>query len=123
MQHQNATASPRFWVCFPSQCCSFVAFYQWFLAPLCSQEQYARHMIESRLLPCYQSLQAGLVLGMTPVLNRLFRHAGPSQQKQIVIGMGLCSSPVFMSDTSMLALRNGVITIRVSPLWLISSYT
>ena len=73
--------------------------------------------------PVYQSLQSALVLGLTPILNRLFRRWPISTRNKLVIGMGLCSlSCVVMSDASMLALH-GSNHDRVSPLWLISSYT
>ena len=73
--------------------------------------------------PAYQSLQAALVLGMTPVLTRIFRRWPCSTRNKLLIGMGLCSLSCFvMSDASMVASfwsNHG----RVSPLWLISSYT
>ena len=73
--------------------------------------------------PAYQSLQAALVLGVTPVLTRIFRRWPCSTRNKLLIGMGLCSLSCFvMSDASMVASfwsNHG----RVSPLWLISSYT
>ena len=73
--------------------------------------------------PAYQSLQAALVLGMTPVLTQIFRRWPCSTRNKLLIGMGLCSLSCFvMSDASMVASfwsNHG----RVSPLWLISSYT
>ncbi len=73
--------------------------------------------------PAYQSLQAALVLGMTPVLTRIFRRWPCSTRNKLLIGMGLCSLSCFvMSDASMVA-SFGSNHGRVSPLWLISSYT
>ena len=73
--------------------------------------------------PAYQSLQAALVLGMTPVLTQIFRRWPCSTRNKLLIGMGLCSLSCFvMSDASMVSSfwsNHG----RVSPLWLISSYT
>ena len=73
--------------------------------------------------PVYQSLQAALVLGLTPVLNEIFRRWPCSTRNKLMIGMGLCSlSCLVMSDAAMVASfagRGG----RVSPLWLIGSYT
>ena len=73
--------------------------------------------------PAYQSLQSALVLGMTPVLNRMFRRWPCSTRNKLLIGMGLCSLSCFvMADASIVASfwsSHG----RVSPLWLIGSYT
>jgi POT family proton-dependent oligopeptide transporter len=75
------------------------------------------------LPPAYQSLQSALILGVTPVLDRIFRRWPCSTRNKLLIGMGLCSLSYFvMSDASFVASycsSHG----RVSPLWLISSYT
>ena len=103
----------------------FCAFYQ----SGSSLTLFAKHNIHSTLLgvpiapPVYQSLQAALVLGLTPVLNEIFRRWPCSTRNKLMIGMGLCSlSCLVMSDAAMVASfagRGG----RVSPLWLIGSYT
>ena len=72
--------------------------------------------------PSYQSLQAALVLGLTPVLNGIFRRWPCSTRNKLMIGMGLCSlSCLVMSDAAMTASFSG--DGRISPLWLIGSYT
>jgi POT family proton-dependent oligopeptide transporter len=103
----------------------FCAFYQ----GGSSLTLFAKHNIHSTLLgvpiapPVYQSLQAALVLGLTPVLNEIFRRWPCSTRNKLMIGMGLCSlSCLVMSDAAMVASfvgRSG----RVSPLWLLGSYT
>lgn len=103
----------------------FCAFYQ----SGSSLTLFAKHNIRSTLFgvpiapPVYQSLQAALVLGLTPVLNEIFRRWPCSTRNKLMIGMGLCSlSCLVMSDAAMVASfagRGG----RVSPLWLIGSYT
>ncbi len=103
----------------------FCAFYQ----SGSSLTLFAKHNIHSTLLgvpiapPVYQSLQAALVLGLTPVLNAIFRRWPCSTRNKLMIGMGLCSlSCLVMSDAAMVASfagRGG----RVSPLWLVGSYT
>ena len=103
----------------------FCAFYQ----SGSSLTLFAKHNIHSTLLgvpiapPVYQSLQAALVLGLTPVLNEIFRRWPCSTRNKLMIGMGLCSlSCLVMSDAAMVASfagRGG----RVSPLWLVGSYT
>ena len=73
--------------------------------------------------PTYQSIQAALVLGLTPVLIRIFRCWPASTPVKLLLGMGLCSvSYLVMAGASMVAsfASSGG---RVSPLWLLASYT
>ena len=103
----------------------FCAFYQ----SGSSLTLFAKHNIRDTLFgvplapPVYQSLQAALVLALTPVLNASFRRWPRSTRNKLMIGMGLCAlSCLVMSDAATVASftgRGG----RVSPLWLIGSYT
>ena len=73
--------------------------------------------------PVYQSIHPALVLVLTPILVRFFRRWPMTTWKKLSLGMGLCSlSCLVMMDASVVASfasSHG----RVSPLWLIGSYT
>ena len=73
--------------------------------------------------PVYQSIHPALVLVLTPILVRFFRRWPLTTWKKLSLGMGLCSlSCLVMMDASVVASfasSHG----RVSPLWLIGSYT
>ncbi len=72
--------------------------------------------------PAYQSLQAALILLLTPILVRVFGRWPLRTSRKLVIGMGLCSLSCFvMTDASVVA-SFASSQGRVSPLWLISSY-
>lgn len=69
--------------------------------------------------PSYQSLQAALVIGLTPLLNRIWRSCPLATHLKILLGLLLCSgSCLVMATASLLGGNTG----RVSPLWLIGSY-
>lgn len=69
--------------------------------------------------PTYQSLQAALVIGLTPLLNRIWQRWPLATHLKILLGLLLCSgSCLVMAAASLL----GGDTERVSPLWLIGSY-
>jgi len=73
--------------------------------------------------PVYQSIHPALVLVLTPILVRFFRRWPLTTWKKLSLGMGFCSlSCLVMMDASVVASfasSHG----RVSPLWLIGSYT
>jgi POT family proton-dependent oligopeptide transporter len=73
--------------------------------------------------PVYQSIHPALVLVLTPILVRFFRRWPMTTWKKLSLGMGFCSlSCLVMMDASVVASfasSHG----RVSPLWLIGSYT
>ncbi|MBL9043147.1 MAG: peptide MFS transporter [Myxococcales bacterium] len=69
--------------------------------------------------PTYQSLQAALVIGLTPMLNRIWRSRPLATHLKILLGLLLVSgSCLVMATASLLGGNTG----RVSPLWLIGSY-
>lgn len=72
--------------------------------------------------PTYQSVQAALVLGLTPILTRLFRCWPVSTPRKLLFGMALTVlSCIVMADASVVA-SFGSGSGRVSPLWLLGSY-
>ena len=73
--------------------------------------------------PVYQSIHPALVLVLTPILVRFFRRWPMTTWKKLSLGMGLCSLSCFvMMDASVVA-SFASSQGRVSPLWLIGSYT
>lgn len=69
--------------------------------------------------PIYQSIQAALVIGLTPLLVRLWRCWSTKTYRKLLMGMVLCSaSCLVMVGASVVGGNVG----RVSPLWLLCSY-
>jgi len=69
--------------------------------------------------PSYQSLQAALVIALTPLLTRLWQRWPLATHHKILLGMLLCTaSCVVMIAASWLGGNHA----RVSPLWLMGSY-
>ncbi len=69
--------------------------------------------------PAYQSLQAALVIGLTPLLNHIWQRWPLATHLKILLGLLLCSGSCLVMVTASLLGGN---TDRVSPLWLIGSY-
>jgi len=99
----------------------FCAFHQGGSSLTLFARDYTRQSLAGLPLspPTYQSIQAALVLGLTPVLIQIFRRWPVSTPGKLLLGMGLCSLSCFVMADASIASRGG----RASPLWLLACYT
>ena len=69
--------------------------------------------------PWFQSVNAGLVIGLTPLISRFWQRLSIASNHKFMIGMLLsAASSVIMSMASFVERHQG----RVSPWWLLASY-
>ena len=69
--------------------------------------------------PWFQSVNAGLVIGLTPLVSRFWQRFSVPSSHKFMIGMLLsAASSLIMSSASAVASIQG----RVSPWWLLASY-
>ena len=123
-QHHNASERERLktiFVLLPIPVLFFFVFHQ----SGSSLTLFAAHNTHPTLLgvvldpPSYQSLQAALVIALTPLLTRVWQRWPLATHHKILLGMLLCTaSCLVMVAASWLGENHA----RVSPLWLIGSY-